>query len=120
MKEVIPIPGAEHTMNIPADTTFSTKVHQRPTTPAQKVWYNGVIDEMLEAGIIELIDPKDAKCVSLTTLAQKAYQNGQTRTILELQHQINDQCVAAGLPESFVLPPRPPKTEEKHDPKAPS
>jgi hypothetical protein len=27
MKEVIPIPGAEHTMNIPADTTFSTKVH---------------------------------------------------------------------------------------------
>jgi hypothetical protein len=37
MKEVIPIPGVEHTMNIPADTTFSTKVHQRPTTPAQKM-----------------------------------------------------------------------------------
>ncbi|KAJ7301857.1 hypothetical protein DFH08DRAFT_978377 [Mycena albidolilacea] len=28
MKEVITIPGAEHTMNIPADTMFSTKVHQ--------------------------------------------------------------------------------------------
>jgi hypothetical protein len=84
MKEVIPIPGAEHTMNIPADTMFSTKVHLRPTTSAQKVWYNGVIDKMLEAGIIEPIDPKDTKCVSPTTLAQKAHQNGQTRTILEL------------------------------------
>ncbi|KAJ7248275.1 hypothetical protein B0H12DRAFT_1020262, partial [Mycena haematopus] len=52
MKEVVPIPGAEHTMNIPADTTFNTKIHQRPTTPAQKHWYNGVIDEMLAAGII--------------------------------------------------------------------
>jgi hypothetical protein len=107
-------------MNILEDTTFSVKVHQRPTTPAQKVWYNGVIDEMLEARIIEPIDPKDAKCVSPTTLAQKAHQNGQTRTILELQHQINDQCIAAGIPESFTLPPRPPKTEEKHNPKAPS
>ncbi|KAF8199389.1 hypothetical protein K438DRAFT_1583545, partial [Mycena galopus ATCC 62051] len=73
MKEVIPIPGAEHTMNIPADATFDTKVHQRPTTPAQKLWYNGVIDEMLEAGIIEGIDPKEVKCVSPTTLAQKAH-----------------------------------------------
>jgi hypothetical protein len=120
MKEVIPIPGVEHTMNIPADAMFSMKVHQRPTTPAQKVWYNGVIDEMLEAGIIEPINPKDAKCVSLTMLGQKAHQNGQTRTILELQHQINDQCIAAGLPESFALPPRPPKMEEKQETKPPS
>ncbi|KAF8144989.1 hypothetical protein K438DRAFT_1630893, partial [Mycena galopus ATCC 62051] len=52
MKEVVPIPGAEHTMNIPADSTFNTKIHQRPTTPVQKQWYNGVIDEMLAAGII--------------------------------------------------------------------
>jgi hypothetical protein len=27
MKEVMPIPGAEHTMNIPSAATFSTKVH---------------------------------------------------------------------------------------------
>ncbi|KAJ7209814.1 hypothetical protein B0H12DRAFT_1033899, partial [Mycena haematopus] len=53
MKEVMPIPGAEHTMNIPVNATFNTKIHQRPTTPAQKQWYNGVIDEMLSAGIIE-------------------------------------------------------------------
>ncbi|KAJ7106683.1 hypothetical protein C8R44DRAFT_638055, partial [Mycena epipterygia] len=52
MKEVVPIPGAEHTMNIPTEATFNTKVHQRPTTPAQKLWYNSVIDEMLDAGII--------------------------------------------------------------------
>jgi hypothetical protein len=110
MKEVLPIPGAEHTMNIPKDAKFSTKVHQRPTTPVQKAWYNGVIDEMLEAGIIEPLSPKDAKCLSPTTLAQKTHQNGKTQTILELQHQINDQCIAAGLPPSFDLPPRPPET----------
>ncbi|KAJ7334645.1 hypothetical protein DFH08DRAFT_965395 [Mycena albidolilacea] len=120
MKEVMPIPGAEHTMNIPKDTTFNTKVHQRPTTPVQKEWYNGVIDEMLAAGIIEGINPKDVKCVSPTTLAQKAHQNGKTRTILELKHQINDQCMAAGIPASFTLPERPPAMSEVDDPKKPS
>jgi hypothetical protein len=121
MKEVVPIPGAEHTMNIPADATFNTKIHQRPTTPAQKQWYHSVIDEMLAAGIIKGMDPKDVKCVSPTTLAQKVHQNGKTRTILELQHQINDQCIAAGLPPSFDLPTRPAaSTPEVEDPKNPS
>ncbi|KAJ7654195.1 hypothetical protein B0H17DRAFT_1214460 [Mycena rosella] len=120
MKEVIPIPGAEHTMNIPANTTFNTKVHQRPTAPAQKEWYNGVINEMLSAGIITGIDVKDVKCVSPTTLAQKAHQNGKTRTILELQHQINDQCIAVGIPPSFELPARPATPPEVEDPKKPS
>jgi hypothetical protein len=119
MKEAVPIPGAEHTMNIPTNTTFNTKVHQRPTTPAQKLWYNSVIDEMLNVGIITGIDVKDVKCVSPTTLAQKAHQNGKTRTILELQHQINDQCIAAGLPPSFVLPERPAMAPEVDDPKKP-
>ncbi|KAJ7142842.1 hypothetical protein C8R44DRAFT_602993, partial [Mycena epipterygia] len=73
MKEVMPIPGAEHTMNIPEGQTFTTKPHQRSTTPAQKEWYNGVIDEMLDTGIIAPMDPKDVKCVSPTTLAQKAH-----------------------------------------------
>jgi hypothetical protein len=52
-------------------------------------------------------------------LAQKARQNGKTRTILELQHQINDQCIAAGIPESFKLPQRPPVAPESDDPKKP-
>ncbi|KAF8145246.1 hypothetical protein K438DRAFT_1630409, partial [Mycena galopus ATCC 62051] len=73
MKEVKPIPNAEHSMNIPADATFNTKIHQRPMTPAQKQWYNAVINEMLAAGIIECMDPKDVKYVSPTTLAQKAH-----------------------------------------------
>jgi hypothetical protein len=120
MKEVVPIPGVEHTMNIPTNATFNTKVHQRPTTPAQKLWYNGVIDEMLNAGIIAGIDVKNVKCVSPTTLVQKAHQNGKTRTILELQHQINDQCITAGLPPSFVLPEHPAAAPEVEDPKKPS
>ncbi|KAJ6629412.1 hypothetical protein B0H10DRAFT_1776543, partial [Mycena sp. CBHHK59/15] len=73
MREVVPIPGAEHKMDIPTDLEFNTKVRQRPWTPAQKEWGNPVIDEMLEAGIIMPIDPKDAKCVSPTTLVQKAH-----------------------------------------------
>ncbi|KAJ6626507.1 hypothetical protein B0H10DRAFT_2211102 [Mycena sp. CBHHK59/15] len=120
MKEVILIPGAEHTMNIPPDMTFSTKVHQHPATPAQKEWYNRVINEMLNVGIIAGIDTKDVKCVSPTTLAQKAHQNGKTQTILELQHQINDQCIAVGLPPSFELPEREVTAPEVEDPKKPS
>jgi hypothetical protein len=93
-------------MNIPEEATFNTKVHQRPTTPAQKLWYNGIIDEMLDAGIIVGIDPKEVKCVS-------------PMTILELQHQINDQCTAAGLPPSFDLPQRPADMHETEDPAKP-
>jgi hypothetical protein len=75
---------------------------------------------MLGAGIIESISPTDVKCVPPTTLAQKAHQNGKTRTILELQHQINDQCIAAGIPASFTLPERPPTAPDVDNPKKPS
>ncbi|TRM66810.1 hypothetical protein BD626DRAFT_396574, partial [Schizophyllum amplum] len=73
MHEVTAVPGATHRMDIPADTQFSTKPRQKPFTPLQKRWVNKVIDQMLEAGIITPIHPKDARCVSPTTLAQKAH-----------------------------------------------
>ncbi|KAK0470676.1 hypothetical protein IW261DRAFT_1298637, partial [Armillaria novae-zelandiae] len=73
MSEVRSVPGATHKMDIPKDHKFNTKVRQRPLTPTQRVWYNKVIDEMLESNIIAPIHPKDVKCVSPTTLAQKAH-----------------------------------------------
>ncbi|KAG6852193.1 hypothetical protein C0991_002173 [Blastosporella zonata] len=64
---------ATHTLHIKPTATFSTKVHKKPLTPAQKEYLNKSIDDMLAAGIIERCDPAKVKCVSLTTLAQKAH-----------------------------------------------
>jgi len=105
MSEVHHVPGAVHKINIPEGKTFNTKVHQCPLTPPQRTYFNGVLDEMLEAGVIVPIAADKVKCVSPTTLAQKAHQGGGL-TLDELKHQVNDQCVAAGIPGKFDLPPR--------------
>jgi len=85
MSEVHHIPGAVHKINIPEGKTFNTKVHQRPLTPLQRTYFNGVLDQMLEAGIIIPIAVDKVKCVSPTTLAQKAHQ-GRGLTLNELKH----------------------------------
>lgn len=103
--EVFHVPGAVHRLNIPQGTTFGRKVHQRPLTPPQRAYLNESIDKMLEAGVIEQVDPSDVKCVSPTTLAQKVHQ-GRGLSLNQLQHQLNDECVRAGLPPAFNLPPR--------------
>ena len=61
--EVTQVPGAVHWLNIPNDVKFSTKVHQCPLTPPQRQYLNKKIDEMLEAGVIEHIEPSRVKCV---------------------------------------------------------
>lgn len=71
---------------------------------------------MLAADTIIPCHPNDVKCVSPTTLAQKAHDHGGL-TRDELLHRINDQCVAAGLPSLDNLPPRPvhdPSHDKKH------
>ncbi|KAL1693535.1 hypothetical protein GGG16DRAFT_49030, partial [Schizophyllum commune] len=73
VQEVTTVPGAVHRMDIPPDAQFNTKPRQKPFTPIQKRWINKVIDEMLKGNVIEPIHPKDARCVSPTTLAQKAH-----------------------------------------------
>jgi hypothetical protein len=104
VKEVTPVPGAVHHLNIPKDTRFSTKVNQRPLTPPQRQYLNKKIDEMLEAGVIEHIDPSRVKCVSPTVLAQKAHEGGGL-TLEELQRRIDAECVKTGLEPYFNLPP---------------
>jgi len=122
MSEVTVVEGASHRLDIPRDKKFRTKINQRPQSPPQKVFFNGVIEKMLEADIIEPIAYQDVKCCGATTLAKKAHEGGGL-TLEELQHRVNDQCIAAGFPSAFEnLPPRnnlheqtttPPKEQNK-------
>ncbi|KAJ7114883.1 hypothetical protein C8R44DRAFT_629619, partial [Mycena epipterygia] len=55
MSEVYAVPGAEHRLDVPAGAKFKSKVNQRPLSPPQRVFFNTVIDEMLDAGVIRPI-----------------------------------------------------------------
>jgi hypothetical protein len=105
VSKVLPVDGVVHKLDIPEGAMFSKKVRQRPLTPTQKKYLHAKIDEMLEAGVIEACSPDEVKCVSPTTLAQKAHE-GEGLSLVELQHQVNDQCVAAGLEPYFLMPER--------------
>ncbi|KAH9850168.1 hypothetical protein C2E23DRAFT_782904, partial [Lenzites betulinus] len=73
VKEVTPVPGAVHTLNVPADATFSKRVHQKPLTPPQREYVHKKIDELVEAGAIEPCTPDEVKCIAPITLAHKAH-----------------------------------------------
>ena len=105
--EVLPVPGAIHTLHIPENTTFSKKIHQRPLTPPQREYVYKKIDELLAAGAIEPCDPSHVKCVAPITLAHKAHE-GEGLSLEELQQRVNEQCEQAGLPHEFDVPSRPP------------
>jgi hypothetical protein len=105
VSEVKVAKNAVHHLDIPPNTTFPLKVHQKPLTPPQCRYLYDSIDTMLEAGIIEPCKPEDVKCISATTLAQKAHQ-GKGLALGELQHRVNDECVFHGMDTKFNLPPR--------------
>ena len=92
-------------LDIPPEATLSLKVNQKPLTPPQRRYLYESIDTMLEAGVIEACKPEDVKCISATTLAQKTHQ-GKGLALEELQHRVNDQCIANGMSPRFDLPPR--------------
>jgi hypothetical protein len=101
--EVLPVPGAKHSLNIPEGVTFHLRVHQRALTPPQLQFLHGKIDEMLTAGIIERAPPDQVKCAATTVLAQKAHEHGGL-SLEELQHRVNEQCQSNGIPPAFTLP----------------
>jgi hypothetical protein len=106
MSEVTPVEGASFRLDIPRDKQFRTKINQRPQSPPQKEFFNGVINKMLAADIIRPIAHQDVKCCGATTLAKKAHE-GEGLTLDMLKHRINDECVAAGYPSAFEhLPPK--------------
>lgn len=111
MSEVIPVEGAAHKLNIPNGCTFCTKVNQCLLSIPQREFFNGVIDKMLGARVIAPISHWDVKTCGATTLAKKVHDGGGL-SIEELQHRVNDECIAAGFPSAFEnLPPRP----DSHD-----
>ena len=118
--EVRQVENAVHHLDISPGTTFSTKVGQKPLTPPQRKYVYESIDTMLKAGIIEQCLPDQVKCVSPTTLAQKAHTNSGL-VLEELQHRVNDECIAHGYEPAFNLPPRtmptPDDESNKGDPK---
>ena len=85
VSKVTVVEDAIHHLDIPPNTSFSLKVHQKPLTPPQRHYLYMSIDTMLEAGVIEACKPEDIKCMSATTLAQKAHQ-GKGLSLKELQH----------------------------------
>jgi len=73
MKEVNAIPGAVHKLNIPGEgTKLQIKVPPRSYNPVQRAYLESKTDEMLEAGVIRQIHPRDVRFVAQTVLAQKA------------------------------------------------
>ena len=106
ISEVKPIEGAVHRLNIPDDAKFPLKVNQRPLTPPQRKFLYPKLDEMIAAGVLRQLKPSEVKCIAATVLSKKAHEQDGL-SLEELQHKVNDQCVAAGLPTCFNLPPRP-------------
>ena len=105
VSEVRQVDNAVHSLDIPPGATFSTKVGQKPLTPPQRKYLYDSIDTMLKADIIEQCLPDQVKCVSPTTLAQKAHSN-RGLNLEELQHRVNDECITHGFKTLFNLPPR--------------
>ena len=101
MSEVTAVEGAAHRLDIPRDKQFRTKINQRPQSPPQKEFFNGVIDKMLDAGIIRPINHQDVKCCGATTLAKKTHEGGGL-TLDILKHRVNEECITAGFPSAFL------------------
>ena len=70
------------------------------TQQASEKIFNGVLDKMLEAGIIAPINHSEVKCCGATTWAKKAHE-GTGLILEELQCRVNNECVAAGIPSVF-------------------
>ena len=120
VNEVKQVDNATHRLDIQPGAKFSTKIGQKPLTPPQRKYLYESIDTMLKADVIEQCLPDQVKCVSPTTLAQKAH-TGSSLTLEELQHRVNDACTNHGFKPTFDLPPRalptPDDESEKKEPK---
>ncbi|KAJ7701788.1 hypothetical protein B0H17DRAFT_1195009 [Mycena rosella] len=104
--EVCIAEGAVYAPKIPVDMQFPLRVNQRPFTKPQAVYVNKQVDELVAAGILRPIHPQDVKCLNPIHLVEKDQSSGMTYN--ELLHEVNDQCVRAGLPSAMDLPPRDP------------
>jgi hypothetical protein len=98
VREVVPIPGAEHHIHIQPDVTFPKKIpHQRQLTGAQHAYMSNAIDKLVKADIIESICTEDVECVLPITLVQKVHVK-EGLTLNELRHRVNQECIDNGFP----------------------
>ena len=104
MSEVNTVPGAVHKLNIPPETKFRTRIGQRSLNPAQKEYLHTKVNEMVGAGVIAPIHPRDVRAVAPVVFSKKTHE-GQGLPLDELKHCVNDQCIALGLPSAENLPP---------------
>jgi hypothetical protein len=74
--------------------------------PAQKEYLHAKVNEMVEAGIVAPIHPRDICAVVLVVFSKKTHE-GQGLPLDELKHRINNQCMELGLPGVEDLPRRP-------------
>jgi hypothetical protein len=115
MSEVNAVPGVSHQLKIPEGMTFWTKIGQQWMTPPQWKFLNKNVDEMLAAGIVTLIHPWDVHNVVPIVLAQKVHEEGNSISLDELKHNINNKCVSHGMQSAFDMPPRPEPWEASID-----
>jgi hypothetical protein len=106
MSEVNTVPGAVHKLNIPPETKFCTRIPQQSMNPAQKEYLHAKVNEMIEAGIIALIHPRDVRAVAPVVFSKKTHE-GQGLPLNKLKHRVNDQCMELGIPGAEDLPRRP-------------
>jgi hypothetical protein len=104
MSEVNTVPGAVHKLNIPPGTKFRTKVGQRSLNPAQREYLHAKVNEMVDAGIIAQIHPRDVRAVAPVVFSKKTHE-GQGLPLDELKHRVNNQCTQLGLQSAENLPP---------------
>ena len=94
VRKVLPIPGAEHHINIPPDVISPKKVpHQKLLSDSQCTYLNKAVDELLAADIVETICPEDIKCCLPITLAQKPHDTPGL-SLNKLQHRVNEECIS--------------------------
>ncbi|RDB30753.1 hypothetical protein Hypma_006000 [Hypsizygus marmoreus] len=101
----------KHKLNIPPETTFPTRINQRPITEAQKSWFNTILDDMENSHIIQKVPGTFIKNLSSTNLAPKeAGKTGLTHT--EILRSINTECIRHGLPPFWEEAIEPGETNE--------
>ena len=106
MSEVNTVPGAVHKLNIPSDAKFRTKLTQCSLNPAQKKYLHTKVDDMIAAGIVAPIHPRDVCAVAPVVFSKKTHE-GQGLPLDELKHRVNNRCVELGLQSIEELLPRP-------------
>ena len=103
LSEVNLIPGAVHKLNLPENAMFHTKIPQHLFNPDQKAFMEAKVDDMLKAGVVHSMHPREVKCVAPSVLAHKTHENKGLLSD-ELKHKVNDECMKYGLPAAFDLP----------------